>query len=109
MRYTKVADIPADELIIMTPELYLEFLEGGCKPMCHLTFNYIKVGDKFKLSTLEVAVKRGSGNYTALESKEVMLCEEADVEEFKKIQEDRIYQEKKRRAEGGVVSELTEK
>lgn len=97
----KVESIKSDEITVMTPELYQEFCIGGCKPMCHLTFKNIKIGEKFKLSSLEVAVKVGSNDYNNTKTLDVMLSEFADVEEFKKIQHDKIYQEKKRRKEGG--------
>lgn len=96
-----VEQIPADEIVIMSPELYQEFCIGGCVPMCHLTFKNIKIGDKFKLASLEVAQCKGSLNYNHLETMDVMLSENASVDDFKKIQEDKIYKEKKRRAEGG--------
>lgn len=97
----RVEEIPANELVEMTPELYQEFCIGGCVPMCHLTFNYIKIGDKFKLSSLDVATKKGSNNYTRKETMDVMLSADADVEKFKKIQDDLMYQEEKRRKAGG--------
>lgn len=97
----KVENIKSDEITLMTPELYQEFCIGGCKPMCHLTFENIKIGQKFKLSSLEVAIKKGSNDYNCTQTMDVMLSEKADVEEFKKIQHDKIYQEKKRRKEGG--------
>lgn len=96
-----VKDIKSDTIVVMTPELYQEFCIGGCVPMCHLTFKNIKIGDNFKLSSVQKAVKEGSNNYNKLETIDVMLSEFADVEEFKNIQHDKIYQEKKRRKEGG--------
>lgn len=97
----KVEEIKSNEVLIMTAELYQEFCIGGCTPMCHLTFKNIKIGDKFKLASLDVAKKKGSLNYTRLETLDVMLSEFADVEEFKKIQSDKIYTEQKRRLAGG--------
>ena len=97
----KVEEIKSNEIITMTAELYQEFCIGGCVPMCHLTFENIKIGDNFKLASLDVAKHKGSLNYNHLETMDVMLSENADIEEFKKIQQDRVYKEKKRRAEGG--------
>lgn len=97
----KVVDIKSDEITTMTVELYQEFCIGGCVPMCHLTFKPIKIGDNFKLASLDVAIKKGSLDYNTTQTMDVMLSEKADVEEFKKIQEDKIYRYKKRRAEGG--------
>jgi hypothetical protein len=97
----KVKEIKSNEIIIMTAELYQEFCIGGCVPMCYLTFENIKIGDKFKLASLDVAQCKGSLRYNHLETMDVMLSENANVEDFKKIQEDKIYKEKKRRAEGG--------
>lgn len=97
----KVSEIKSDEIVVMTPELYQEFCIGGCVPMCHLTFNNILIGDKFKLASLEVAVKSGNNNYNKKETRDVMLSEHADVAEFVKIQDNLVYQEEKRRKEGG--------
>lgn len=97
----KVEDVPANELVIMTPELYQEFCIGGCIPMCHLTLKPIKMGEKFKLASVDVAIRKGSLNYNHTETREVMLSENASVIEFIKIQEDKIYKERKRREQGG--------
>lgn len=97
----KVSEIPSNEIVVMTPELYQEFCLGGCIPMCHLTLKPIKMGEKFKLATVDVAIKKGSLNYNETETREVMLAENSSVLMFIKIQEEKIYQEKKRRKEGG--------
>ena len=47
-----VAQIPADTLVVMTPELYQEFCQGGCVPACHLTTEWINIGDFFHLCTV---------------------------------------------------------
>lgn len=84
----KVEEVPADQLVEMTPELYQEFCIGGCVPRCHLTKQWIKMGDKFKLSTVPVAVGKSGATigYRTLETKEVMLSEKADVKKFIKLQ-----------------------
>lgn len=99
--YSKVLDIPADEIVVMTADLYQEFCHFGCVPACHLTNVWINIGDKFKLATVDVAIMKGAMNYNQTESREVMLSENADIEKFKEIQSKRITDEKKRRANGG--------
>lgn len=84
MNYKTVEQIPADTLVEMTPELYQEFCIGGCVPQCHHTKKWIKMGDKFKLSTVPVASNKKGGTigYRELTTKEVMLSEKANVEDF---------------------------
>ena len=94
----KVEDIPADEIIVMTDLLHRIFNTCGCNPMCHCCNIMIKVGDKFKLATVEKTdFKYGSGNSRLvnlmiptgeIHSKEVMLCETCTAEEFQKKQHD---------------------
>lgn len=85
----KVEEVPADTLIEMSVELYQEFCIGGCVPQCHLTKQWIRIGDKFKLSTVPVAhhPSGATGGLLRLETREVMLCESANVEDFIKEQE----------------------
>lgn len=99
--YTKVEDVPADTLVEMTPELYQEFAIGGCAPACHLTRAWIRTGDKFKLSTVPVAhhPPGATGGLMRLETKEVMLSENADVTEFIKKQEADVANWEKSRAD----------
>lgn len=85
----KVEKVPANTLVEMTPDLYQEFAQGGCVPACHLTGKWINMGDLFKLSTVPVAVhpSGSTGGLKMLETKEVMLSKDADVEAFIKKQE----------------------
>lgn len=99
--YSKVLDIPADEIVTMTADLYQEFCHFGCVPACHLTGAWINIGDKFKLATVDVAIKRGSLNYTDTESREVMLSPGASVDELKKLEQGKRTAEIERRAKGG--------
>lgn len=85
----KVEEVPADTLVEMTPELYQEFCIGGCVPQCHHTQKWIRIGDKFKLSTVPIAFHpsgQTAGLYD-LKTKEVMLSEPVLVEDFIKIQQ----------------------
>lgn len=100
-RFIAIKDVPSNEIVEMTPELYQEFCLGGCVPMCHLTLEPIKMGEKFKLCTTGVAVRSGSLDWNKIETQEVMLSENASVEEFEKIQNDRYYNYEKRRKQGG--------
>lgn len=100
-QYSKVLDIPADEIVIMTQELYQEFCHFGCVPCCHLTSAWINIGDKFKLATVDIAIKKGSQNYNESESREVMLSEHASVEELKILEAKKLTTEQERRAKGG--------
>lgn len=98
----KVEEVPADTLVEMTPDLYQEFCIGGCVPMCHMTGNWIKIGEMFKLSTVPTAHHpRGStAGYLTLETKEVMLSENVRVEDFIKANELIVSEyDKKRREE----------
>jgi len=77
----KVEEIKSGELTIMTPELYQEFAQGGCVPACHLTHDFINMGDKFHLSTVPHWSMTGSnfGHETTID---VMLAENSTVEEY---------------------------
>ncbi len=97
----KIEEIPADKTVIMTANLSRLFKAGGCAPMCHACAEKIKVGEKFKLSTMVTAIMRGSLNYTDLESREVMLCEKCTITDLNKPEIEKIEIEKKRRAAGG--------
>lgn len=92
----KVEEIPANELVIMTPELYQEFAQGGCVPACHLTHNWINIGDKFKLSTVPHWSMTGStyGHETTID---VMLAENSTVEAYNKKMAKEIKNAKKRK------------
>lgn len=98
----KVEEVPADTLVEMTPELYQEFCIGGCVPQCHLTKKWIRIGDKFKLSTVPVATGKPGATigYRTLETKEVMLSEKADVKKFIKLQMKEVsdYEESRRKS-----------
>jgi len=100
-KYKKVEQVPSNKLVEMTPELYQEFCIGGCVPMCHLTFKNIKIGEKFQLASLKTAVRIGSGDYNRIETKEVMLSEGADPDEYENRSEKKVKQEKERREKGG--------
>lgn len=83
-----VEEIPANELVTMTPELYQEFCIGGCVPACHLTKNWIKMGDKFMLATLPCAYhpSGGTAGMLRIEERDIMLSEFAKKDLFVKIQ-----------------------
>ena len=94
----KVSEIPANTLVTMTPELYQEFAQGGCVPACHLTHEWINMGDKFKLSTVPHWTMTGStyGHETTID---VMLSEKATVKAYnakmeKQIAASKLYKEK---------------
>lgn len=97
----KIEEIPADKIVTMTKELHRLFKAGGCAPMCHACNKKLTVGESFKLSTLVTAVRKGSLNYTDLESREVMLCDTCTTEDLNKPEIDKIKIEKARRAAGG--------
>lgn len=98
----KVEDVPADVLTEMTSELYQEFCIGGCVPQCHLTKEWIRIGHKFKLATVPVAVgsRTATIGYRTLETREVMLSEKADVKKFIKLQLKEVsdYEESRRQS-----------
>lgn len=77
----KVSEIPANQLVVMTPELYQEFAQGGCVPACHLTHKWINLGDKFMLATVPHWKDEGSiyGHETTVD---VMLAEGSTVKAY---------------------------
>lgn len=81
----KVEEIPADLLVEMTPELYQEFCQGGCVPACHFTHEFINIGSKFKLSTVDLFSRyEGNARYGTTKTTQVMLAENTDVKEYLK-------------------------
>ena len=46
-------DIPADVEMALTVELDRLFKIAGCRPMCYVCFNKIKLGDTFSLVALD--------------------------------------------------------
>jgi hypothetical protein len=77
----KVSEIPSGELVTMTPELYQEFAQGGCVPACHLTHDWINIGDNFKLATVPHWTMTGS-NYGHEKEIDVMLAEKSSVDDY---------------------------
>lgn len=76
-----VKDIKSGELLMMTPSLYQEFAQGGCVPACHLTHEWINIGDIFHLSTVPHWSMTGS-NYGHETTIDVMLAEKSTVEDY---------------------------
>jgi len=52
-----VEEIPADELVVMTDLWHRAFNAAGCNPQCHGCYKYLKIGDKFKLATINTFSK----------------------------------------------------
>lgn len=94
----KVQEIPSGKLVIMTPDLYQEFAQSGCVPACHLTHDWINIGDKFKLSTVPHWKDEGSvyGNETTVD---VMLSEESTVELYNEKMKAEIEYKRKHKSE----------
>lgn len=90
----KVAEIPSGKLVIMTPELYQEFAQGGCVPACHLTHEFINIGEKFHLSNVPHWSMIGS-NYGHETTIDVMLAEKSTVKEYNKKMKHEIEERKK--------------
>lgn len=82
----KVSEIPANKLIVMTPELYQEFAQGGCVPACHLTNKWINIGEMFKLVSIPTHKMAGNQRYGTVENIDVMLAEHSDPKNFIKKQ-----------------------
>lgn len=86
-----VSEIPADTIVEMTPEIYQEFCLGGCIPHCHFTHKPIKIGERFKLSTItEHLDYQGNARYGMNKTHQVMLAEKTDVKAYLKYHESRI-------------------
>lgn len=78
----------------MTPELYQEFAQGGCVPACHLTHEWINIGDEFKLATVPHWNREGSvfGSETKID---VMLAKESSVKAYNEKMKQQIESAKK--------------
>jgi len=94
----KIKEIPSGELVIMTPELYQEFAQGGCVPACHLTHEWINIGDKFHLSNVPHWSMTGS-NYGYETTIDVMLAEKSTVKEYNKKMKKEIEDRKNFKAD----------
>ena len=86
----KVENIPAGELVVMTSELYQEFAQGGCVPACHLTNEWINIGDKFHLSSIKEWDGQWKYGEFVTSTRDVMLSELATANEYNKKQYDRF-------------------
>lgn len=83
-----VEQIPADETVVMTEFWHKAFNAAGCDPACHICYEKIAVGSKFKLATVKNAVApKGTNNKTNITTKEVMLCDDCNVEKYNDKQE----------------------
>lgn len=86
-----IEEIPSNEVIVMTSLMHRSFNAGGCDPMCHCCTNWIKVGDNFKLSTVNTFQRNTSNSginfYTDANAvtKEVMLCDKCTAEDVNKF------------------------
>lgn len=77
-----VEQIPANELVVMTPELYQEFCQGGCVPACHFTNEWINIGDQFHLCTInQWNGQWNTGEFITAE-RDVMLSASATAEQY---------------------------
>lgn len=75
-----IADIPSDELVVMTENLSRLFCAGGCKPACHGCGKKLAAGVSFKLSSIDVGKDvfphdTRSHNVPEKKAVDVMLCE----------------------------------
>ena len=82
----KVEKIPSGEIVIMTPELYQEFCQGGCVPACHLTNEWINIGDNFHLSLIKQWDGWWKTGKFVTTDRDVMLSEFATAKKYNKIQ-----------------------
>lgn len=96
-----IEEIPADELIEMTDTWHRAFSAAGCNPACHGCWEHIKVGEKFKLATINAAVAIGSTDRNTIISKEVMLCERCNPKNVEKQDEEAIEKNRKNKEEKG--------
>lgn len=86
----KVEEIPAGEIIEMTPELYQEFAQGGCVPACHLTHDWINIGDNFHLSSVDdknILDPKNENPNIYSKIKDVMLAEKSTVSAYIKYEQ----------------------
>lgn len=82
-------NIKADEVVIMTGILYRLFSAAGCEPTCHCCSRDLRLGIKFKLSTMPIDPERGE--------REVMLCTKCTVAGLVKGTKEQIALMKKQR------------
>lgn len=92
----KVNEIPANELVEMTPVLYQEFCQGGCVPACHFTNEWINIGDKFTLTTIQEWIGKMWDDTFETEERDVMLSVGVTAEQYNEWQ---LNQYKKARVE----------
>lgn len=97
----EISEIPSDVIVQMIDEWHQQFSEDGCNPTCHKCVKPLAIGDKFKLSSIHTAIKKGSGNYNHVTSTEIMLCDGCDVSGMNAEELEKITEEMKRRALGG--------
>lgn len=77
-----VSEIPANELVQMTPELYQEFCQGGCVPACHFTNDWICLGDWFRLATVDKWDGKWADEVMYIKTVDVMLSAGITVKQF---------------------------
>ncbi len=102
-----VAEIPADEVVEMTPLLHRAFKAGGCAPICHCCCKRLTPGKFFHLATVETFLSHkktansGISRHASSESREVMLCAECDVAKMNAMTAEQRQQYENYRANGG--------
>lgn len=86
----KVSEIESDKLVVMTPELYQEFAQGGCVPACHFTHKFISIGEEFKLASIDEYSSDGNIRYGIVKTHTIMLAGSTDTKAYLKYHENRI-------------------
>lgn len=93
----KIEEIPADEVVEMTPLFHRAFSAVGCNPHCHCCWKELPIGSMFKLATMEPGTSgfaRGHDKPT-----DVMLCKKCTPKKFAKQTKEEY--EAKQKAGGG--------
>lgn len=83
-------DIPPDETLIMTAQMYRLFKLAGCEPNCHCCNDPINIGELFKLATCEVLRFTGASTPRKKELKDIMLCGNCDRDDLKRMQRNKM-------------------
>lgn len=100
-----IEQIPSDKLVKMTLIFHRAFNSFGCNPICHCCVSHIKVGDKFKLATVdtysEKSANSGISRYETTDTREVMLCENCTVDSMNKMSATRKAEYEKFSKKGG--------
>lgn len=101
----KVADIPADDVLMLTAALARAFRAENCEPACHCCGKGIEIGRKFKLAFIPTPSANCSQFATAPEGEDVMLCYHCTPAKLAVVREKQRKARARERAGRGFIRE----